>query len=1654
MLKHTHIYLLYVFLLGTFFPLQAQIDFTASVSQGCSPQVIVFTPNAPGATSYEWDLGNGTNSNAVSPGVTYINPGFYTVRMRAIYPGGGTREITKSNYIEIFDNPIADFTASPIQICEGESVQFTDQTQPGSNPITSWLWDFGDGDTGSVQNVNHIYTSPGTFSVSLIATDVRGCEGTEQKQALIIVNPRPDASFIADNALGCAAPFPVNFFSTGSGSAFTHSWDLGNGQTSNQVNPSTTYNGNGSFDVTHIVSSPLGCSDTVVKAGLINVGNVQVNIQVSDSVACVGQAVDFFCGGGFGSVVNWDFGVPGGSSTDCNAVFTYRTPGLYTVNVTILDPSGCSFQSSQQIRVSTPPTPDFSVSDTLLCEAPHITSFTNSSSSALSYLWEFGDGTTSTDPNPTHTYPTLPISSPTGQPYLYDVKLTAYNADGCPATIIRPNRIVTGQTQAAFAAIPPEGCAPLSVSFLEVSPTPSRVNSWFWDFGDGTTSTDSMPSHVYPDTGVYTITLIIDTEHGCRDTLRRSRGVQVGEKPVADFVANNFQLCASESVEFTNLSIGADSAFWIFGDGQNSRIYEPTHVFRDTGLMDVTLIAFHNGCPDTLTRPQYIDILSPVAAFRTSPSGCSIPYVPLIANESIDAHRYLWDMGDGTTYTDTVPVHAYTQEGSYQIKLYAFNDSTGCVDSVSLPLNIETIDPQLRFTSQGGCNPVILQLEDSTSNSIGRIWYFGDGDSSFLRNPIHVYTDPGVYNLTLITFNSAGCNEQLSIPVPVSEPVVDFQVLPDVRGCAPYTVQFDNLTTSVSNVTNWQWTFGPAGATSTDENPIFTYTNPGTYTVSLIASDTLGCTDTLTRRNYISVFQAIANFNADEPINCVNNPITFFNTSIGNGLSYLWDFGDGTTSTVTNPIHSYTANGVYDVSLTVTDFNGCDSTLFLPGYIIIADPLISIMADTTAAACPPLLVNFTANALSPHSFTAWNWDFGDGASSTGINPSHLYLESGDFDVSLMGTTTAGCVANVVEPDFIQIGGPQVDFSFTPGTACPGEPISFTTQNVVNVSRFIWDFQNGTLDSGANVIYAYPDSGIYYPILIAEDNAGCQVLIQSPDSILIYPKPTADFLISAGQLCGGDTLTFTDQSTSDNQIVLWEWDFGFTTSNLQNPTIIFSNPGSYDIQLIVTNQSGCRDTMIQPAGVIVEPNIDPTAPEIRFVSVLSDSEIEIEYDPFPNTFDDFQSYILYREDAGGNYIPIQTINNLQTTRFVDRSLNTRNTSYCYKLQVANECGKVSDLTTANEHCSILLETQGALGQVNLNWSDYVGWQEVERYRLYKVQNYGLSNIQLIAELPGTVTTYEDTDVFCEEEETYRVEALKANDILISWSNIQSEMPLHEAPTLPMDLCLATVFEDTFVQIQWSPLPDIPYARELIIEKDAGNGYTAVYRQPATDPVLSWTDESVKVHDQSYRYRAYVTDSCGEQTPIGRIARSIYLEANRQVGNVFFNWNPYEDWLGGIRNYRLEVFNEATQSFEPVSDIGASFTEFIDRETDLPQREYCYRLLADESGGKELTSISNIVCVPIGPQIFYPNAFSPNGDQHNERFTITSLFVEEARIMIFNRWGEKLFESTDLNIGWDGLYKGKPVQEGVYVFRVEGIGYDGTLFSQAGTVTLIR
>ena len=211
----------------------------------------------------------------------------------------------------------------------------------------------------------------------------------------------------------------------------------------------------------------------------------------------------------------------------------------------------------------------------------------------------------------------------------------------------------------------------------------------------------------------------------------------------------------------------------------------------------------------------------------------------------------------------------------------------------------------------------------STGDVTGWTWSFGDGQSSTQQNPTVVYANPGVYSVTLVASGPEGTDsmtrhDYITVETPA---VADFASSNPV-GPAPLTVTFLDFST---NATGRVWDFGDGG-TSTDQYPAHTYTNPGTYTVTLIATG--GCApDTLIRVDYVTatVASVTAAFSGDPLSGCAPLDVTFTDESTGGATSWSWDFGDGNTSTAQNPVHTYTASGEFDVQLTVTGPGGSDS---------------------------------------------------------------------------------------------------------------------------------------------------------------------------------------------------------------------------------------------------------------------------------------------------------------------------------------------------------------------------------------------------------------------------------------------------------------------------------------------------------------------------------------------------------------------------------------------------------------------------------------------------------------------------------------------------------------------------------------------------------
>lgn len=1883
----------------------AQADFTSDTTAGCSPLVVNFEDRTPNATSWDWDFGNGSTSTLKDPGTTYITAQDYTVTLTVGFADGSTQTVTKSNYVTINDRPEAAFEATSSTVCLGDPVQFNDLSTLGSANITEWLWDFGDGTTSTAPNPSHVFPLVGCYTITLAITDANGCGDVLVLPSYACVNEYPDASFSANNTLGCNAPFSVQFTSTGT-TTLNHFWDFGNGETSTAVNPSYTYRTDGAFTVTHVISDAAGCSDTVRLENLINIGQNQVNIQASDSIVCLGNALTFNCGATPGSTVSWDFG-DGNTSILCNASHTYAAPGTYTATASITDPDGCTYTGSKQILVGEAPNASFDTDSPLLCEPPFTVTFTNTSvnNEPVTYQWQFSDGGNYDTENVTHTFPNNP---PEFQPYLYNISLTVTNAAGCSATETKINHIISGHTGAAITAMPRSGCAPLTVNFQDSSFSTGTINNWLWEFGDGNTSTLQNPSHTYADTGLYDVTLIVETQEGCRDTTVYEDFVDMGEPIGGDFEAAPLLACAQQPVQFTYLGPPVDSVRWIFGDGGEGTELNPEHAFTDVGVFDVRLITYNRGCADTLIKFQYVDVQPPIARFQMSSAvGCTLPFEVIFTDGSIGADSWLWDFGDGTTSTDQNPRHTYTEAGTFVVTLTVANAASGCEYAIDNIINIVPLDIDFSVGDSSGCFPFVANFTDESINATSWEWNFGDGVTSSTPNPAHTYTDPGSYHVELKVENVLGCRDSVIRYDYITAwgPDISFEVV-DPSDCAPFNIQFFNNTTSLAPIVNWEWDLGE-GIISNEQAPQYLYTTAGYFDISLTATDSLGCMASDTLEDYILITDPIADFLVEDTLNCPGNTVAFTNMSQGIGLTYLWEFGDGGTSTAENPTYTYNNVGTFSVKLTVTDVNNCPTDTVRVNYIVVNEPDIDFIADTTMADCPPLLVNFTPTVFSIHEFDTWQWDFGDGTISFQEAPDHVYGLAGDYTVRLIAITTSGCRDTALYTDLIHVDGPTGSFTFDPPEGCPGTEVSFSATSP-NTTSFKWDFGDGQIRTGQDTVQFYRDPGVYCPILILEDGVGCEVVVPCTDSIVIHPqpnvnfgidqnilcetgtvnfsdsttaslnitnwlwdfgdnntstaqnpqhtysgigdfdvtlivtnelgctdtlleedvvrlvptpqasiglsdtvgclplsldvadqsligaapisdrlwrfgvdndssllandsytyrnigmytitltvmdtlgcidsaqttvealtpprtnfsandtfacfpqtidfidftpnavtwqwnfgdgntsfdqnpqhtyqnrgtytvqfivtdvngcrdtlerndyisldKPQANFSVSDSVLCPDELATFADQSTSSRAITSWQWNFGDgTTGNTVSIDHGYPNSGFYDVELVVADSIGCQDTIVRPAMIEVLMNAQPLPPDLYYVSVEADNEISVAFSRYPNTLNDFGSYNLFRDDGTGTFTQVYTTTNLNDTLVSDvtQGLDANQNIYCYRVQVANGCATPSSLDLSETHCAVNLQTTPQDDAIQLDWSAYSGWVQVGNYNIYRVAGYGSSGNTLIASVPGTSTSYLDTDMFCYDGQTYRIEATNAAGMVTSWSNIRADEPIHNGPQLSIDMLVATVVDNSFIQLRWRGLPQGEEWAEILLERDSGFGFEELTRFPASSPVRFYEDMDVNVQERAYAYRIFGIDICGDQTLIGRAAKTIFLSATAVDSGAVLDWNPYEEWEDGVRNYEIQFLVEAFGVYTPIGVTSDSINMYLDNQTDLSQGNYCYRVLAYENGGTGRASISNEVCIRMDPLIHTPNAFTPNDDGINDFFQLKGIFLTGYYMAIYSRWGEQVFESRDPNEAWDGKFRGGEVPEGVYVFVALGLGFDGQRIKKTGTITLIR
>ncbi len=1165
----------------------------------CVPVSIPFSNNSTGATEYSWTVNGTFFSTEENPERVFTSAGAYEICLTA---SNASNSDTHCITVEVNTGPNISFTTDVTSGCPPLDVVFN-IVSPDTD-IVDLVWDFGDGSfmNSTETTISHSYLTASIYDVNLTATNADGCTTFIFLDDLITVDSDITPQFSADATSSCEAPLTVNFTNTTIGipNGATYLWDFGDGTTSTNENPTYTYNTTGNNDVSLTITNPqTGCSNTTTISNFINIGGEAMFSFIEDNSGSCNEKTVTFTDETIGDVViyAWDFG-DGTTSNLQSPVHVYSTIGCHTPSLTVTTTSGCvvSYESTECIEILEEVALSYTASQSSSCQPPLTVDFSTDYTGDI--LWDFGGLGDATEQNPTFTFDEFGS---------YPITLTATLPSGCEYSIAT-TIIEIHPPQPTLSADILEGCAPLDVNFEDISSIDGNIVEWLWDLGDGTTSTEQNPSHTYVEHGSYDVSLSVMLDNGCTGITSWTNYIQAGYIPNADFEGDPRETCIENLIGFTDLSDDENIDFWWwdFGDGSASDQQHPLHEYNDTGWFDVTLTVGYNSCYDTLVFEDYMHLFPPKAVF-TFEQECSDPGMITFTDSSIGADSWFWTFGDGGTSTEQHPTHFYSEPGQYAVNLEVYNEESGCTDDLGSGLIIQhpmasfTVDP-MEVCMSG--NEAIVSITNTSTDAVDFIWYapgvFVIKENAEDIHPDLRFTSPGIYTgMTLTAIDAAGCEDVFVFEdtITVSNVTSSFTYELIDFDCGQVFQFNDTSVAEFTEIISWEWDFGD-GVTSTEQNPTHMYPQGGNYEPTLTVTTASGCVHTKVCPNPLHVEAPFVAFDVDENI-CLGDVSSFTNNSIASEfITWEWDFGDGNTSTEWSPNHTYNSGGTYKACFTATNADACSGMSCI--NISVEEISIDFTADEFTATCNPHVVQFSnlsENAVS------WTWDFGDNSGlSTLQNPTHTFINSGNFEICLTVESPSGCTETLCKENYIQIGGPVGEITYDPGNeGCTDFTVDFNMTGT-NIHSYVLDFGDGATESDNNVSannfsfeHTYTEIGAFTPVLLLSDDQGCDNFILL-DTIYTQSLSVA-FDATEKEFCAGSVTDFTTTINASHNIQSIEWTFegGTPASSMQeNPTgISYDEAGSFDVTLTVS-LGHCSETIIKENFITVHP-----APALAF-----------------------------------------------------------------------------------------------------------------------------------------------------------------------------------------------------------------------------------------------------------------------------------------------------------------------------------------------------------------------------------------------------------------------------------------------------------------------
>lgn len=1385
----------------------------------------------------------------------------------------------------------------------------------------------------------------------------------------------------------------------------------------------------------------------------------------------------------------WIFG-DGSSANLDSPSHTYTSAGTYTVGFSAVV-NGSPISNQLTITVYGNPTASFDLDDLGGCVGSNInfnsTSTGGGGAAILTWQWSFGDGGTNTTNTGTPSYSYQVAGT-------YDVSLTVTDANGCVGSTTVPQAVGVSEAptvQFTTSPSPPTSCLPpLNVSFTNQSTGIGMT--YDWDFGNGQQSSSSSPLPVdYTAEGVFVVVLTGTDQNNCSVTDQVT--VAIGQ-PVAGVElvnATNDTVCPG--VQFLNTSTGGVPVM-DYGDGSSGS--QLGHTYSEGGWYTATLTTVAGTCSDQTSITFFVE--APTANFELLPAVvfCSSPVELETVNNSVDAVNFQWIVGPDTVYTFepdfSVPItdpdiFAIAEELSIEVSLTT-TSSIGCEANSVQELFVH-LPTALHYPDTiEGCLPLPVTFTDysvSVEPIVSWTWYLGDGtviSNSNGDDVDHIYTVPGEYITALVIENSAGCKDSsFTHTILVGELDVEFSIEPGLI-CPGEQATFTNETIidDMSSIDFWEWEGDYPNIQSESGFGTYTFDTPGLYTYTWLAGYN-GCYDEATEILIVKGGQCSP---GDGGLICdCDDPYTLEMQldTMGGVLNWDIDYGDGTVITESvdlNPIHTYAANGIYTVTITaysilpgippqlvsflwevnaleaaiVVDPNHCVGTAvpfdatpsnwvetscnygyqwdFGDGSPLYHsdDPIVEHVyeesgvfeatlfvhnwkgcRDTTKAlihiygvdagigadvlyGCLPLEVDFSDFSTADTTLVVWEWDFGDNSFSNNQNPENIYQESDyngvPFIVTLLVTDLIGCQdSTTIEIEPIV---PNNGFDVAPDQLCAGNVTVFSPFVDPDYHTFEWFFGNGDSSVLVQPEVIFEVGGSYTTTLIVTDTIGCQSVFEFTDAVDVQDYPLAGFSSSSDgvdHLCYPILIEFTDTSIV-NPYGDRDWDLGLGGFTIGSETVgtTYTQPGLYEVELYVETTYGCSDTIVQQyqvegplAEFLIDDDLICKGDQIEF-TLLDTVDVDVwSFDFGDGTDTSNVGQVIHTYDfhpPGGQTIASLTFWSPDSTCAASR--DTLIQIYQVIADVTlNGVSIVEDTVLCYEEPMIILDNSSNANTWDweVQGNEYTGTTSPP----YEIT---IGTSELILEITNS-------DWGC-------TDSIHRNITVLA---------LPPAEAQGGEACLGQTVQllaSGGATYEWLP-GDFLDSSGVI------------------DPISS-TPETMQ-------YTVLVTDTNGCQSTADAF---VYI----------VDPAPVVDWdttliIGASVEYIDVSITQGIYTWSPPD--GLSCLDCPDPDV-FTLEDMTYEVLIEDSlGCFSTTQYYKIKVLPLG-SIDIPDVFTPNGDGVNDFLYVNGWGVEELiSFEIYNRWGELVFETNDIKIGWDGSYKGVIQNSDTYAFVVRVKNY---------------